>query len=116
MKYGGKSILFPGDVEKAGEKRLVSNAGPHLKSDILLAPHHGSRSSSSEMFLRAVKPKLCVISCGRGNYFGFPHSETLQRLEDVGCEMMRVDQVGSIRLSIAPGFFDVESFLNEDQR
>ncbi len=114
MSYGGKSVLFPGDVEQAGEETLVSSAGHFLKSDILLAPHHGSKSSCSELFLQAVKPSLCIISCGRGNYFGFPHLETLRRLEEVGCEIMRIDQVGSIRLSMAPGYFEKMSFLNED--
>ena len=115
LTYGGKSVLFPGDVEQAGEEALVSSTRRFLKSDILLAPHHGSKSSCSELFLKAVKPSLCIISCGRGNYFGFPHSETLRRLEEVGCEIMRIDQVGSVRLSIAPGYFEMKSFLNEDQ-
>jgi competence protein ComEC len=106
-------VLFPGDVEKAGEEKLVSSAGRLLKSDILLAPHHGSKSSSSKPFLQEVKPSLCVISCGRDNYFGFPHSETLRRLEEIGCQIMRIDQVGSIRLSIAPGDFEIKSYLNE---
>ena len=114
LTYGGKSALFPGDVEQAGEEILVSSAGHHLKSDILLAPHHGSKSSCSVLFLQEVKPSLCIISCGRGNYFGFPHSETLRRLEEVGCEIVRIDQVGSVRLSIAPGYFEMRSFLNED--
>ena len=114
LTYGGKSVLFPGDVEQVGEETLVSSAGRHLKSDILLAPHHGSRSSCSELFLQEVKPSLCIISCGRGNYFGFPHSETLRRLEEVGCEIIRIDQVGSVRLLISPDFFERISFLNED--
>jgi len=114
LTYGGKSVLFPGDVEQAGEETLVSSAGRLLKSDILLAPHHGSKSSCSEPFLQEVKPNLCIVSCGRGNYFGFPHSDTLRRLEAVGCEIMRIDQVGSIRLSIAPRYFEMKSFLNED--
>jgi beta-lactamase superfamily II metal-dependent hydrolase len=107
-------VLFPGDVEQEGEETLVSSAGRFLKSDILLAPHHGSKSSCSELFLQAVNPSLCIISCGRGNYFGFPHLETLRRLKDLECEIMRIDQVGSVRLSIAPGYFKKMSFLNED--
>lgn len=114
MSYGGKSVLFPGDVEQAAEETLVSSVGCFLKSDVLLSPHHGSKSSSSELFLQAVKPSLCIISCGRGNYFGFPHSETLRRLEEVGCEITRIDQLGSVRLSIAPGYFEKISFLKED--
>jgi competence protein ComEC len=114
LTYGGKSTLFPGDVEQTGEETLVSSAGGLLKSDILLVPHHGSKSSCSELFLREVQPSLCIISCGWGNYFRFPHSETLRRLEEVGCEIIRIDQVGSIGLSIAPGYFEMNSLLNEN--
>jgi competence protein ComEC len=114
LTYGGKSVLFPGDLERPGEERLVSNAGPLLKSDILLVPHHGSKGSSSALFLQEVKPNLCIVSCGRGNYFGFPHSGALRRLGAVGCEVMRIDQVGAIQLSIAPGHFEVGCFLNEN--
>ena len=114
LTYGGKSMLFPGDVEEAGEVTLVSGARRLLESDILLVPHHGSKSSCSKMFLQEVKPSLCIISCGRGNYFGFPHPDTLRRLEEVGCQTMRIDQVGSVRFSVAPGHFEIGSFLNED--
>jgi competence protein ComEC len=114
LTYGEKSVLFPGDLEQAGEETLVSSTGCLLQSDILLVPHHGSKSSCSELFLQEVKPSLCIISCGRGNYFGFPHSDTLGRLEEVGCQIMRIDQVGSVRLSIAPGYFEMKSFLDEE--
>lgn len=111
LSHEGKSLLFPGDLEKTGEDVLGSNAGPLLKSGILLAPHHGSKGSCSEAFLRMVRPHLCIISCGSGNYFGFPHEQTLRRLEAVGCKTLRTDRDGAVRLSIGRGRFAVSTFL-----
>ena len=112
LSYAGKSFLFPGDLEKPGEETVVSNAGSLLESDILLTPHHGSKSSSSRPFLEMVKPRICIISSGGGNYFGHPHSKTLQRLRDIGCRIIRIDQVGAVQLSVGPNGLKVRSFLD----
>ncbi len=111
LTYGGRSLLFPGDLERAGEEVVISRAGSLLKSDILLAPHHGSRYSCSTGFLKMVRPKICIISSGHGNYFGFPHSETLKRLRAAGSQVVRIDQVGAVQLSLGPSRFDVSTFL-----
>lgn len=99
LVYNGWSFLFPGDIEIPGERIVLQNAGSDLKSDILLAPHHGSKMSCSEDFLNAVMPRICVISSGRDNSFGFPHEETLQRLRKAGSTILRIDQIGAIRIS-----------------
>lgn len=111
LSYGGRSLLFPGDLERAGEEVVISRAGSLLRSDILLAPHHGSRSSCSKAFLQMVRPQTCIISSGHGNYFGFPHPETLKRLRDAGSQVVRIDQVGAVQLSLRPSRFDVSTFL-----
>ena len=115
ISYGGRSFLFPGDVEKPGEEILVSNAGRALKSHILLSPHHGSKSSSSLAFLRLVQPRICVISSGEGNFFGFPHQQTLKRLNDIDCIILRTDQAGAVQFLVSPAQFKVWTFLeNKD--
>jgi len=111
ISYRGISFLFPGDIEKAGEQLLVKRAGPRLRSDVLLVPHHGGRTSCSRAFLDMVKPSICVISGGRGNPYGFPHPETIKRLKDAGCRILRIDQLGSIDISIDEGGLEVSSFL-----
>jgi competence protein ComEC len=111
LTYGGRSLLFPGDLERAGEEVVISRAGSLLKSDILLAPHHGSKYSCSTAFLEMVRPRICIISSGHGNYFGFPHSETLKRLRAAGSQVVRIDQVGAVQLSLGPSRFDVSTFL-----
>lgn len=110
LAHEGKSLLFPGDLETTGEKQLISNIGSSLKSDILLAPHHGSRTSSSKTFLKMVKPSICIISSGRDNYFRFPHKETIQRLEKSGCRIMRIDQLGAIRLSLTKNRVHIKTY------
>jgi competence protein ComEC len=114
LTYGGKSFLFPGDLERAGEDLMISNAGSRLQSDILLVPHHGGRSSSSKSFLERVRPSLCVTSSGRGNPFGLPHPEALQRLKDIGCRTIRIDQMGAVQISVRPNRFKVRSYLGGD--
>lgn len=111
LSYQGRSILFPGDIEMYGEKMVVSNAGPALRSDIMLAPHHGSKGSSTRQFLRMVRPEICVISSGRGNYFGFPHTQTLERLKEIGCKVIRINQKGAVQLSMGQDGFEISTFL-----
>ena len=111
LSYEGKTFLFPGDLERSGEDRVISHVGPLLKSDILLAPHHGSRSSCSKPFLEMVRPQICIISSSGGNTFGFPHLETLKRLEGIGAQIIRIDQAGAVQLSVGPNRFEVRRFL-----
>jgi competence protein ComEC len=111
LSYGGRSLLFPGDLERRGEEVIISHAGSLLRSDILLAPHHGSRYSCSRPFLQMVRPRICIISSGRGNYFGFPHPETLKALRTMGSEVVRIDQVGAVELSLGQNRFDIRTFL-----
>jgi competence protein ComEC len=111
FSYRGKSFLFPGDLERAGEKVVMSNSGSLLKSDILLAPHHGGKHSSSKLFLEKVRPSFCIISSGSGNSFSFPHPQTLQRFEDIGCRTIRIDQMGAVQISVGPDRFKIRSYL-----
>ena len=70
---------------------------------MLKAGHHGSHYSSSMEFLEQVRPMLTVISCGRGNRYGHPHQETLERLQAIGSNVVRTDELGCIKV-----VFDVE--------
>jgi competence protein ComEC len=113
ISYGGQSFLFPGDLERQGEEVLVSNAGQVLKSDILLSPHHGSKSSSSKEFLRMVRPRICVISSGDGNFFGFPHQQTLESLRAIGCRVIRIDQAGAVQCRVGGNKFEISTFVKK---
>lgn len=102
LSYQGKSLLFPGDLEKAGEDRVVFREGSNLNSHVLLVPHHGSRTSSSPAFLENVTPSVCIVSAGAGNAFGFPSLEVLKRLEGLGCGIFRTDLDGAVEVSVGP--------------
>lgn len=114
ISYGEESFLFPGDLEREGEKVLISNSGDSLKSDVLLSPHHGSHNSNSREFLEMVQPRICVISSGEGNFFGFPHRETLKRLRDIGCKIIRIDQSGAVQFRARPHQLEMNTFMKSE--
>ena len=76
---GAERLLFAGDAETEIENALVAG-GADLRADVYKVSHHGSRTSSSTDFLRAVRPRIAVISCGKDNEYGHPHPETLEAL------------------------------------
>jgi len=87
------SFLFTGDIEQEAQEDLW-HLGSHLKSNVIKVPHHGSRTSASEIFFSIVSPDIAVISAGRKNRYGHPHDEMLQLLE--GIRVLRTDKDGAI--------------------
>ena len=81
---GGRSALLTGDIEREQEALLVAGHGEALRSDMLLAPHHGSRTSSSSAFLDAVRPSVAVFQAGYRNRFGHPAADVLERYRQRG--------------------------------
>jgi competence protein ComEC len=79
IEYAGKRILLTGDIERLAETKLWQTHASELASDVMLAPHHGSQTSSSQAFLDYVQPRLSVISAGFDNRFNHPHQGVLQR-------------------------------------
>ncbi|KYH34747.1 ribonuclease BN [Clostridium tepidiprofundi DSM 19306] len=97
VTYKNSSFLFTGDAEKTSEKEILSK-GYNIRSDVLKVGHHGSNTSSTQSFLKAVNPKIAVISCGKGNEYGHPHKNVLKRLNSIGCKIFRTDLDGTIIL------------------
>lgn len=95
--YGDFSLLLTGDAEKEAEKQLLSDK-KDVSADVLKVGHHGSETSTSGNFLKAVSPKCAVISCGKNNDYGHPHEKTLKKLEKQGTEVYRTDISGTISL------------------
>lgn len=98
LKYGNFTMLFTGDAE-AEEEASILKSGADVKSVVLKAGHHGSKTSSTEEFLRAVSPKAVFISCGAGNNYGHPSRQTMKRLEKWGIDVYRTDRQGTITLT-----------------
>ena len=94
--YGKDSFLFTGDIDSKAEKELV-NSKESILSDVLKVAHHGSKYSTSDIFLSAVSPKIAVISVGAKNKFGHPTPEVLQRLEKFGIKVFRTDKDGDVK-------------------
>ena len=97
IDYGQTSFLFTGDAEDWSEYMLL-DSDALLKADVLKVAHHGSRHSSTEEFLRAVQPEYAVISVGKDNEYGHPHSEVLDRLARAGARVLRTDELGTVVL------------------
>jgi competence protein ComEC len=94
LRYGDVTLVLAGDVEEAGESRLMPP-----RADLLKVPHHGSRTSSSPAFLAAARPRLAVVSAGFRNRYGHPHPEVLERYRRLGCLLLRTDRDGAISVS-----------------
>lgn len=91
LQVGNKSFLFMGDAECDAEEDILDQSAM-IKSDVLKIGHHGSSTSTSTALLQAVSPDTAVISCGRGNDYGHPHQETLDKLTELNTAILRTDQ------------------------
>jgi len=98
IRFGSRSFLFTGDIEQPVERQLLP-FGTLLKSDVLKIPHHGSQTSSTLAFLKAVHPRYAVISVGAHNRFHQPSPEILYRLKRLNIQTLRTDREGAIIFS-----------------
>jgi beta-lactamase superfamily II metal-dependent hydrolase len=97
LTYGETSIMLTGDAPAKTEKIILSeNSAAQLNSTVLKVGHHGSRTSSSLSFVKAVSPEYAMISVGKDNKYGHPHQETLDTLTQIGAKIFRTDLVGTI--------------------
>lgn len=96
--YNKKSFLFTGDAELKSETDMIQSKQV-LKSDVLKVGHHGAKTSTGQAFLNAVKPSVAVISVGKGNRYGHPTTETINRLKAAKAAIYRTDLQGHIIIS-----------------
>jgi competence protein ComEC len=96
--HGKYSVLVTGDIMAAAERELAVQAGERLHSTVLVVPHHGSRSSSTQGFLDQVKPRYGIIPCGWRNRYHFPHPSVLNRLAGYTRHVFRTDLDGAVQL------------------
>lgn len=98
ITLGSRSLLLAGDIEAIQEDELVNSIAPQLASTVLLAPHHGSGTSSTPAFLQAVNPELALFQVGYRNRYRHPKPEVLERYLGFGIKPLRTDQSGAITL------------------
>jgi competence protein ComEC len=96
LEYGSSTFMFTGDSPKSIEEYLVLSEGEYLQSDVLKVGHHGSRTSTSEMFLDEVAPSIAVISSGKDNSYGHPHLEVTDALFNAGVTILETAVEGTI--------------------
>ena len=94
LEFGNTSYLFMGDAEEENEETIN-----WPKTDVLKVGHHGSSTSSSESFLEQVQPKYAIIMAGKDNSYGLPTQETIDKLNNIGCEIYRTDEDGTIQMT-----------------
>jgi competence protein ComEC len=110
IRYAGRTLLFPGDVEAEGEDALVT--GGLGRVDVVKVAHHGSPTSSTAAFVAATRPELAVISCGVANRFGFPSPAVVARWRAAGARVERTDLAGAVTVEIAAdGALTVDRFV-----
>ncbi len=113
LHYEEFDMLFTGDLEIEGEALLMeqSDLGSY---DVLKVGHHGSSGASSQIFLDRVEPRVALISCGRGNRYGHPHEETLERLQQQETSVYCTKDDGAILITTNGRNMRVRSYLTEE--
>ena len=116
ISTGNEHILLTGDIEKRAEQRLLSVHADQLPASLLVAPHHGSSSSSDVGFIAAVLPDYAVFTSGYLNRFGHPKQEIRQRYIDSGATLLRSDQDGAILAKMNAQGLTVERYRETHRR
>jgi competence protein ComEC len=110
LKFGEHSILLTGDIEKLAERAMVESQ-QDLNANVVKVPHHGSKTSSTEDFVRATKPTLAIISVGRNSRFGHPHNEVVQRWQANGATVLTTGECGTITITTDGHHLNIQKFI-----
>ena len=115
VTLNGQTILLPGDIEAAQEAELIADKGVELAADVLLAPHHGSGTSSTLPFLQVVRPQLALFQVGYRNRYRHPKQEVFERYGELGIRRLRSDEAGAISLRFGSAM-EVSEYRREHAR
>ena len=110
VSIGTQRILLTGDIETKAEKELVARFQKGLQSNLLIAPHHGSNTSSSQAFIDSVAPQVVWIANGYRNRYGFPHPEVAYRYANRGTNLFETAKFGGISTRMTAEGFDKPAF------
>ena len=99
LTFENTKFIFTGDAESYAEKEVVAKYSIDLEGEVLKFAHHGSRTSSTDEFIKAVSPKYGIICCGENNDYGHPHKETIDTISKYGIDTYRTDKQGEIELT-----------------
>lgn len=108
LSLGDFSMLLTGDAEKDVEKDLLAAYGNSLKCKVYKAPHHGSHTSSSVNYVKAVHPEYAIISCGPNNKYGHPHKENMQTFKKLNINVLETDKDGTVTVTTDGNTYSVK--------
>jgi competence protein ComEC len=108
-------MLLPGDIEAVQEAELVESDAARLRASVLLAPHHGSGTSSTLPFLDAVRPDLVLFQVGYRNRYRHPKQEVVERYGELGIRRLRTDETGAVAFHFGSALTFTE-YRNEHRR
>lgn len=113
--YNNFSLLFTGDIEETAEKEILKKYKDKLSilnSTILKVGHHGSKTSSTDDFIKVIKPAVSLIGVGKDNKFGHPNDDVINRLKRYGSLIYRTDEMGEISIKVDKmGKISIEKFI-----
>jgi competence protein ComEC len=112
LKMGEFSCLFTGDIKARSEAELIALTGDDLKSQILIAPHHGSKTSSTPKFIEMVDPETVIFCAGWENRFRLPNEEVVNRYQQKNIQIFRTDHNGAIKIRTNGISTKITPFLN----
>ena len=116
ISAGDHHILLAADIEQQSEQRLLRDHSSELPATLLVVPHHGSKTSSTEQFVTAVSPDYAVLTVGYRNRFGHPKQEVVQRYADSGAQLLRSDEDGAILVEMNAQGIQVERYRKSHRR
>jgi competence protein ComEC len=100
IEASGCAALLTGDIEARSEALLLREQPEALRADVLVVPHHGSRTSSTAAFIAAVAPRIAIVTAGYRNRFGHPRADVMARYEQAGASIVRTDRDGAIVVTL----------------
>jgi competence protein ComEC len=113
LEYGECAVLLTGDIEKAGEEQMLS-VGADLRADVIKVAHHGSKTSSIQSLIEAVRPRHAIISVGQASIFGHPNPEVVERWQNSGAQVMKTGDSGTITVVTNGKDLTVETFVKKN--
>lgn len=117
IRIGNRRVLIPGDIQMDVETKLIMDNIEALKADLVVIPHHGSKTSSTINFVHAVSPSYAIVSAGYRNRYGFPYPEVVKRWHSIGAVVMNTAILGAIEVEIgADGLISTPIFERLQQQ
>lgn len=110
------AVLLTGDIEARSEQELLARGQGKLRAEVLVTPHHSSRTSSTQEFIAAVQPRWAVLPVGYRNRFGHPQEEVVERYRASGAQMLRTDKAGAVLVRIDAEGISVQAYRERRKR